>query len=247
MSRRVGLVCNTGFYVGPDLARILAARGHDLVVGDPAEGLVAELEAAGAAVEVVAGVGDLRDGTAANRLVDAAIERFGRLDSATWFSGRVYTGAVVDSEAEVLAKNLDGNVWAAFHALQASLRPMVAQEAGQVLLITSSAGIKPTQGAGLYSATRAAANMMARNAAAEVAAHGVQVNVAGTNYMDFPEFLRASGATDPEVRARIEASVPLGRLGTVEEFANLCAVFVDGTSRFQTGQVIGFDGGWSAS
>ena len=88
--------------------------------------------------------------------------------------------------------------------------------------------------------------MLARNAAAEVAEHGVQVNVVGTNFMNFPEFLRASGADDPEVRERVEATVPLRRLGELDEFAQLCGIFLDGTSRFQTGQVVGFDGGWSS-
>lgn len=245
--RRVALVCNAAFYVGPPLARLLAERDHDLVIGDPQDGLADELESLGAAVEVVTGVADLRDRQAADRLVGAAVDRFGRLDSATWFTGRVYAGNVVDAAAEVLSRNVEGNIVSAFHALQATLPTMVEQGSGQVLLITSSAGIRPTPGAGVYSATRAAANMMARNAAVEVAPHGVQVNVAGTNFMDFPEFLRASGATDPDVRARIEASVPLRRLGGLDEFANLCAVFVDGSSRFQTGQVVGFDGGWSTS
>ncbi|MEZ5406514.1 MAG: SDR family oxidoreductase [Acidimicrobiales bacterium] len=245
MSRRVALVCNANSYVGPPLARLLAARGHDLVVGDPAEGLVGELEAAGATVEPVTGVGDLRQRSSADRLVGAALDRFGRLDSATWFTGRVFVGTVVGSDESVLHNNYEGNLLAPFHALQATLTPMCEQGSGQVLLITSSAGLKPTKGAGLYSATRAAANMLARNAAAEVASNGVQVNVVGTNFMDFPEFLRASGASDPAVRARIEASVPLGRLGGLDEFAHLCAVFVDGTARFQTGQVVGFDGGWS--
>jgi 3-oxoacyl-[acyl-carrier protein] reductase len=245
VSRRVALVCNANFYVGPDLARILAARDHDLVLGDPAEGLVDELEAAGAAVEVVTDVGDLADATGSQRLVDAARQRFGRLDSAAWFTGRVIGGPFLDAKVDALRENFEGNVIAAFHVLQATVRPMVEQGSGQVLLITSSAGLRPTPGAPLYSATRAAANMMARNVAAEVAPHNVQVNVVGTNYMDFPEFRRATGADDPEVRARIEATVPLRRLGGVDEFANLCAVFVDGTARFQTGQEIGFDGGWS--
>ena len=54
--RRVAIVSDAAAYVGPDLARLLAERGHDLVVGDPADGLVDELEGAGAAVEVVTGV-----------------------------------------------------------------------------------------------------------------------------------------------------------------------------------------------
>ena len=52
--RRVALVAAAGSYVGPSMARLLAARGHDLVVGDPEAGLVDELMAMGAAVEVVA-------------------------------------------------------------------------------------------------------------------------------------------------------------------------------------------------
>lgn len=50
--------------------------------------------------------------------------------------------------------------------------------------------------------------------AAEVARHGVQVSAAGTNFVDFPEFLAASGANDPAVWAKLEAQVPLGRPGT---------------------------------
>jgi NAD(P)-dependent dehydrogenase (short-subunit alcohol dehydrogenase family) len=87
--------------------------------------------------------------------------------------------------------------------------------------------------------------MLARNVAGEVARDGVQVNAVGTNFMDFPEFLAASGATDPEVRARLEAQVPLGRLGTMEEFASFCMPFIDGTSRFTTGQFVAYAGGWA--
>src|SRR3954447_13753171 len=90
--RRVAIVGDAGFYVGPPLARLLAARGHDLVVGDPADGLVDELSAMGATVEAVAGVRDLSDPDSAPRLVDAALARFGRIDAAAAASGRVITG-----------------------------------------------------------------------------------------------------------------------------------------------------------
>ena len=87
--------------------------------------------------------------------------------------------------------------------------------------------------------------MLARNVAAEVATTGVQVNVVGTNFMDFPEFLRANRVTDPESRARVEAQVPMRRLGTMEEFAAFCMAFVDGTSGFTTGQFVAYAGGWA--
>jgi 3-oxoacyl-[acyl-carrier protein] reductase len=123
---------------------------------------------------------------------------------------------------------------------------MVEAGVGQILAITSSSGIKPTPNAPLYSATRAAANMLVRNFAAEVARDGVQVNAVGTNFMDFPMFREATGADDPEIMAKLTRNVPMGRLGTMDEFAEFCLVFLDGSARFHSGQVVGFDGGWSA-
>ena len=112
-------------------------------------------------------------------------------------------------------------------------------------MFTSAAGAKPTFGAALYSSARAAANMMVRNVAEEVVRKGVQVNAIGTNFMDFPEFLKANRAEDPEGRARVEAQVPMGRLGTLDELAHFSMPFVDGTSRFVTGQFVAFAGGWA--
>ncbi|MEI2654120.1 MAG: SDR family oxidoreductase [Microthrixaceae bacterium] len=78
-----------------------------------------------------------------------------------------------------------------------------------------------------------------------VAGKGVQVNAVGTNFMDFPDFLRATGADDPSVRAAVESMVPMHRLGTMEEFASMCLPFIDGTSRFVTGQFVACAGGWA--
>jgi 3-oxoacyl-[acyl-carrier protein] reductase len=122
---------------------------------------------------------------------------------------------------------------------------MVERGEGQVLVITSASAARPTPGAPLYSSARAGATMLVRNVAAEVAPTGVQVNAVGTNYMDFPEFLKANRADDPEGRARVEAQVPMGRLGTLEEFASFCMPFIDGTSRFTTGQFVAYAGGWA--
>ncbi len=244
--RPVAIVANASFYVGPALARMLARRGFDLVVGDPTPDLPAELAELGAESWAADGVADLTDPTAAPRLVDLAMDAYGRIDSVVFFSGRVITGRFLESSADDLAKVTSGCLEAPYRALRAFVPPLAAAGQGQVLAITSAAGLRPTSFAPLYSAARAGANMLVRNVAAEVAGSGVQVNAVGTNNMDFDGFRAATGADDPEVRARIEASVPLRRLGTMEEFAEFCAVFLDGTSRFQTGQVVGFDGGWSA-
>jgi 3-oxoacyl-[acyl-carrier protein] reductase len=158
----------------------------------------------------------------------------------------IVTGRFVNSTIEDLQSVERSCLEAPYHFLKAVVGPMTDQGDGQVLLITSAAGARPTPGAPLYSAARAGATMLAKNVAGEVARHGVQVNAVGTNFMDFPEFLRASGAAnDPAVRAKLEAQVPLGRLGTMEEFAAFCMPFVDGSSRFTTGQFVAYAGGWA--
>lgn len=242
---RVAIVSDAAGYVGPDLARLLASAGHDLVVGDAPPDLVTELEGHGAAVEVVEGVRNLADPDACSRLVQTALDRFGRIDSATAFTGRIVTGRFLRSSVDDLRAALAGCVEAPYNFLRTVIPVMVEQGEGQVLVFTSAAGARPTPGAPLYSAARAGANMLVRNVAAEVVANGVQVNAIGTNFMDFPEFLQASRATDAEGRARVESMVPMGRLGGLDELAHFAMPFVDGRSRFTTGQFVAFAGGWA--
>ncbi len=242
--RRVALIADGSFFVGPAIARVLAARGHDIAIGNPHEGLVAELEGLGAKVAVIDAPRDLADPEAAPALVAGTLDAFGHIDAACAFSGLIVIGRFTESTLDDLHTVTRGCIEAPYHFLRAVVPAMVEAGSGQVLMLTSAAGARPTPGAPLYSAARAAANMLVKNVAGEVARTGVQVNALGTNFMDFPEFRRANGADDPEVRAKIEAKVPMRRLGTLEECAHMCAAFLDGTSQFTTGQFLGYSGGW---
>jgi len=215
-----------------------------MVVGDPTDALVEEIRSHGVQIVPVPG-GSSLDETACSHLVSVAIEHFGRIDSAVMFSGNIVTGPFVHSTIDHLRRVVSGCLEAPYHFLRALTPLMADQGSGQVLVITSAAAARPTPDAPLYSAVRAGATMLVKNVAAEVASHGVQVNAVGTNFMDFPGFLSATGATDPAIRARIEARVPMRRLGTMEEFAAFCMVFLDGSSRFTTGQFVAYAGGWA--
>lgn len=246
MSRRVALIAPSTSYVGPHLARVMAQRGHDLVLPSPDSELVGELQELGAEVEAVEGADDLRDPASAAALVAAAVDRFGRVDAACMFSGAILLGRFLDTSINDLRAIAAGNLEAPYHFLKAVMPGMVERTDGQVLVITSATAARPAPGASLYSATRAGASMLVKNVAAEHARDNVQVNAVGTNFMDFPEFIRANGLEgNPERRARVESAVPMKRLGQMDEFANFCAVLLDGTSRFQTGQFFSYSGGWS--
>lgn len=244
-SRRVTVINDGRFYAGPPLARFLAERNHNVVIGDAPSELVESLESEGVQVLSVKGVNSRGNTQGSQQLVSAAMEKFGRIDSASMFSGQIITGSILKSSREDLDALYEGCLVAPYEFLKAVLPVMKEQQSGQVLIITSASGARPTPGAPLYSSLRAAASMLARNAASEMAKFGVQVNAVGTNFMDFPEFLRASGATNPEVRKKVESQVPLQRLGTLDEFASFCMPYLDGTSRFATGQFVSFSGGWS--
>jgi NAD(P)-dependent dehydrogenase (short-subunit alcohol dehydrogenase family) len=122
---------------------------------------------------------------------------------------------------------------------------MVEAGRGQVVVFTSATGARPEPRVSVYSGTRAGANALVRAVGLEVAPRGVVVNAIGTNFMDFPGFHRASGTDDPARRAKLEARIPVQRMGTMEELAEFTAVLLDGRSRFQTGQFFSYSGGWS--
>jgi NAD(P)-dependent dehydrogenase (short-subunit alcohol dehydrogenase family) len=242
-TRPAAIVANARFYVGPDLCRHLARRGFDIVAGDAKPDLVKEIESLGVECTSVEGGSRIEEPTANRALVERALDRHGRIDSAVMFSGDIITGSFMKASLADLHKVVNGCLEAPFHFMQAVLPTMIEAGAGQILVMTSAAGVRPVPGVPLYSAVRAGATMLVKNVAEEVAPHGVQVNAVGTNNMDFPAFLKASGATDPAIRARIEARVPLRRLGTLDECAAFCMAFLDGTSRFATGQFVAYAGG----
>jgi len=247
MSRRVAIITDTRMHVGPDLARELVQKEHDLVIGEPAEGLADELREMGGTVKVVNGVGDLTKPSSVEHLVETALIHFGRLDAACIRTGNhpILTGDFLDSTIEELRLVTQGNLESTFHALHALLPPMLEAGHGQIVIVNSATGAKPSPKLPLYSATRAAANMLVKNVALEVADRGVTVNAIGTNFLDYPWFREASGADDPKLRKAIEERVPIKRLGKPEEVAHFCASLLDGRPAFQTGQFFSLSGGWS--
>lgn len=243
-SRRVALVADAGFYVGPPIARLLAARGHDLVIGNPAAGLVEELRAAGATVEVVDGVRNLADPAAAAALVHAALQRFGRIDAAVAFSGRIVTGSFLDSSLDDLRTAVAGCLEAPFHFLRAVVPVMVGQGHGQVLVFTSAAGATHPECAAVLGGPGGRHDVgeerRRRSRPPRRAGECDRHQLHG-----LPRVPGAAGADDPAVRARIEAAVPMRRLGTVDECAAFCMPYIDGTSGFTTGQFVAYAGGWA--
>jgi 3-oxoacyl-[acyl-carrier protein] reductase len=241
----VALITQSGDYVGAALARRLADVGHRLVLHRPPAGLLDELGDRGAIFMEAPDV-SLMDRGGNEVVVRAALDAFGRIDAACFITGRIVAGRFAEMTDEQWDFVKRANLDMTFYGLQAVLPSMVEAAYGNVVVFTSATGANPQPGVSIYSGTRAGANALVRAVGLEYAPRGVCVNAIGTNYMDFPGFVAAVGADDPERRAQVEQQVPLRRLGTMEELAEFTAVLLDGRSRFQAGQFFSFSGGWSA-
>ncbi len=243
--KRVAILVDTETHMMPALAREMVRRNHNLVIGNVADGLAEELKQMGGDVEVVSEKLDLTKSDSVQKLVDAANKRFGGFDSACIRSGAHGNVNVFEVTAEECDTLYEGNFKSVLFALQAVVPPLVSQGSGQVVINTSSTGLRPVAFSPIYSAMRAAANSLVRSTALAVASKGVVVNATGSYAIDYPAARKDMGADDPEGRKKAEATIPMKRLGKPEEVAYFTASLIDGVGTFQTGQFFSIDGGWA--
>jgi len=231
----------------PALAREMARRDHDLVLGDARdEELVKELRELGAKVEVVPDTEDQTKPETFQKLVDRAMEAFGGFDSACVRTGIHVNASVLTAKDKDLETVYEGNLKSVYYALRALLPPLVEQKSGQVVINTSAGAMRPQPDVALYCATRAAANALVRATALEVAPNGVTLNATGTYGMAYPSFLHMVGADkDPAKAKAVGDAMPIHRLIQPEDAASFVAALIDGKATGMTAQFIPIDGGWS--
>ncbi len=177
--KRVVILADTQTHMMPALAREMARRNHNLVLGDAKDGLADELIKLGAKVEVVPDTTDQTKQDTIQKLVDRAKNAFGGFDSACIRTGTHGTGTILEATFEDCQIQYEGNFRSVFYALKALLPPLVEQKSGQVVINTSTAGLRPQTFVSLYSAFRAGANALVRCAGLTVAPAGVAVNAPG--------------------------------------------------------------------
>jgi NAD(P)-dependent dehydrogenase (short-subunit alcohol dehydrogenase family) len=250
--KRVAIVTDTQLNIGPYLAREFARQGYGLVIADVKKGLEKELKDLGAyKVVVVPGIeqeapnDEGRPGVL-QKVVDAAMAEFGGYDSVfirtAWHGGK----PILEETPENMKLSYEQNCMAVLYGLQAVLPPLVKSGGGQVVVQTSATGEKPHPGLVAYSVMRAAANMMCRCAALDVADKNVTVNVVGTNFMNYPGFKHTLGADkDPKIMEALLEEIPTGRLGETREAAHFTMALLDGHNMYTTGNFFPIAGGFN--
>lgn len=184
---RVAVVTGAGRGIGRAYARLLASRGAALVVNDLGGSVEGEGDDAGPAATVTAEIVDSGGRAIADTsdvatpeggvaLVDAAIERFGRLDILVNNAGIIRWAGLPDADAENLAQHLAVHVGGAFHTTRAAWPHMIDQDYGRIVM-TGSAGMFGLPQNLSYATAKAAVVGLSRSLTTAAAAHDITINV----------------------------------------------------------------------
>jgi len=228
--------------IGRGIARVFAAAGARVMVvardGAAAEAAVAEIRAGGGQASYL--LTDLANPASADRLVAAALERHGRLDVLCCNAGIYPASPLREMTAEEIDQVLAVNVRSMMLSVRACLPAMERVGGGRVILTSSITGpITGYPGWSHYGASKAAQLGFMRTAAIELARAGVTINAV------LPGNIVTEGLEDlgEDYLRRMEASIPLGRLGSVEDVAHAALFLASDEAGYITGQTIVVDGG----
>src|SRR5580658_2833576 len=175
-------------------------------------------------------------------LIDKTVARFGRLDVAVNNAGTEGTpGPITEQTAESYAATFDTNVLGVLLSMKHELRVMLPQRSGSIVNISSTYGSVGAAGASVYVASKHAVEGLTKSAALEVAGTGVRVNVIAVGTTDTGMLTRFTN-TD-ENKAALVSTVPLKRLATPEEIAQVIVFVGSAKASYMTGSSIPVDGG----
>ena len=189
--------------------------------------------------DLLAIAGDIGDQAMARRMIDAALERFGRVDTLVNNAGIFLAGPFAGYDEEqyrrMVATNLDGF----FHATQAAIGAMVRQGGGHVVSVTTTLAelANSRVPSVLASLTKGGINAATRSLAVEFARHGIRVNAVS------PGIIKTQ-MHPVETHEAKGAMHPLGRMGEIADVVE--AILYLETAAFVTGEILHVDGGQSA-
>ena len=252
LDERVAVVPGGGGAIGSAVSTALAAAGARVVVTGRSEGPLREvvdaIVAGGGQAESV--VADATSEADAERVVDQTLERFGRLD--------ILVNAVGGGAGKVLfdAETYPRDAWDWIYELnvrstvvpaQPAVRAMIAGgRGGRVLNISSVRGLLGIRaGYSAYVAAKGAINSLTRQWATEWAPHGITVNAISPTFVDTPQV--AMLLSDADFKSSLLQRIPLGRVGGTSDLTGAAIFFCSDASSFVTGQILGIDGGLTAT
>ena len=238
---KTALVTGSSSGIGRAAALLFAREGADVVINGRDEkkiaSVVKEVEKLGRRVlGIRANVGSFAE---VNGMVAQAVQAFGHLDilvsNAGVFHHQMFLQMTEEEWDEVINVDLKGT----FNCCRAVIDSMIAQKWGRIICVTAISGLTGYPNMTHIAAAKTGTHGFAKALAAEVAPHGITVNVIAPGLVDTPILVNM---TEAEI-ANYTKLIPVGRIGKPEEIAEACAYFASDQAGYVTGQILNMSGG----
>jgi 3-oxoacyl-[acyl-carrier protein] reductase len=239
---KVAIVTGGSRGIGRAIATTLAAAGATVVVNykgnqSAADEVVRAIEAAeGQSLAIQA---DISKPDQVERLFKTTLDRYGKIDILVNNAGITRDTLLLRMKEEDFDAVLDTNLRGVYLCTKAALRPMTKARGGRIVNITSVVGLMGNAGQSNYAAAKAGIIGFTKSTAREMASRNITINAVAPGYVE----TELTGVLSDQIRTAILENIPLGRLGTPQDIANVVCFLASDQAAYITGQTLTVDGG----
>lgn len=235
---KTALVTGATGGIGESIARALHAQGATVgISGRNKEKLDALAASLGSRVHVLPA--DLSDAAATDKLVEDASAAMGKIDILINNAGLTKDNLALRLKDEDWQAVLDVNLTAPFRLARACLKGMMKNRWGRIVNITSIVGVTGNPGQTNYAASKAGMIGWSKSMAAEIASRNVTVNCIAPGFIA----TAMTHVLDDTQKEKLNASIPMGRMGTADEIAAAAVYLASNEAAYVTGQTVHVNGG----
>jgi 3-oxoacyl-[acyl-carrier protein] reductase len=242
LSGKVAIVTGSSRGIGRAIALMLADCGAQIVINyrdrrEDADAVVAEITKRDR--QAIAVQADVTSTESANRLVEAALDHFGKLHILVNNAGFPRDNMLLRMTEDDWDAVMNVNLRASFLLSKAAIRPMLRERWGRIVSVSSVSGLTGFPGQTNFAAAKAGLIGFTKSLAQEMAQRGITVNAIAPGYID----TETLGVLSESILADAVRTIPMGEFGKVEDVAPLVSFLASDYARYITGQTFAIDGG----
>ena len=241
LTDKVAIVTGASRGIGEAIAKQLSSCGAKIIlIARNSDQLVTVKETIisnGGIAESIAG--DVSNLNSISEIVTNTIDKWGRIDILVNNAGIARDNIIMRMKEDDWDSVMNINLKGCFNGIKSVARPMIKNKAGRIINITSVIGQIGNAGQSNYAASKAGIMGLTKSMAKELGSRNITVNAVAPGYITTD----MTNELNDEVKEQLKSSIPLGRLGTPDDVANLVCFLASDEAGYITGQTFNVDGG----